>query len=66
MSTKFGEGQRVSILRSGAFAAPGGTYRVVRAMPLETGRQQYRVKNDGETFERIMDESRLEAAITHE
>jgi hypothetical protein len=65
-STKFGAGQRVSILRSGAFSAPGGTYRVVRALPLESGPQQYRVKNDTETFDRVMDESRLEAAISHE
>jgi len=61
MATKFGDGQRVSILRSGAFSAPGGSYRVVRALPLEKGPQQYRVKNDAESFDRIMDESRLEA-----
>lgn len=59
--TKFGAGQRVSIVRSGAFSAPSGMYRVVRALPNEGGPQQYRVKNEAETFERVLDESRLEA-----
>ncbi len=62
---KFGAGQRVSIMRSGAFSAPNGVYRVVRAMPFEGGPQQYRVRNEGETFDRILDEARLEAA-SHE
>jgi hypothetical protein len=59
--TKFGAGQRVDITRAGAFSAPAGIYRIVRALPLEKGPQQYRVKNDSETFERVMDEERLEA-----
>lgn len=58
--TKFGAGERVSIVRSGAFSAPAGAYRIVSALPNETGRQQYRVRNDAEAFDRIMDESRLE------
>lgn len=58
--TKFGAGERVSIVRSGAFSAPSGTYRILSALPNETGRQQYRVRNDAEAFDRIMDESRLE------
>jgi len=66
MSTKFGAGQRVSILRSGAFSAPSGAYRIVRALPLQGGPQQYRVKNETETFERVMDESRLEASLSYE
>lgn len=59
---KFGEGQRVSVARSGAFAAAAGTYRVVSVLPLERGPQQYRVRNDGENFDRVLDEARLEAA----
>jgi hypothetical protein len=59
--TKFGAGQRVAIVRSGAFSAPSGVYRIVSALPLERGPQQYRVRNDNETFDRIMDEVRLEA-----
>jgi hypothetical protein len=58
---KFGAGQRVEITRSGAFSAPSGSYRVVRALPLEAGPQQYRVRNESESFDRIMDEARLEA-----
>jgi hypothetical protein len=59
---KFGAGQRVSILRSGAFAAPTGTYRIVRALPKESGPRQYQVRSEAENFDRIMDEARLEAA----
>jgi hypothetical protein len=36
-------------------------YRVVSALPKETGPQQYRVRSDGETHDRIVDEVRLEA-----
>jgi hypothetical protein len=58
---KFGAGQRVSIVRSGSFSAPSGVYRIVSVLPLERGPQQYRVRSDSETFDRIMDEVRLEA-----
>lgn len=63
--TKFGEGQRVSILRSGSLAAPSGLCRIVSALPLERGPQQYRVRSEGETFDRIVDEARLEA-VSHD
>jgi hypothetical protein len=63
--TKFDAGQRVTIVRSGAFSAPSGSYRVVVALPREAGPQQYRVRNDTEMFDRIMDEARLEA-IRHD
>jgi hypothetical protein len=59
--TKFSAGQRVSVTRANSFAAPGGSYRIVRALPLESGPQQYRVRNDNEMFDRIVEESRLEA-----
>jgi hypothetical protein len=58
--TKFGAGQRVSVIRSGAFSAPSGSYRIVTALPNDRGSQQYRVRNESETFDRVMDESRLE------
>lgn len=51
----------MEITRTGGFAVPAGTYRVVRALPRERGAQQYRVKNDAETFDRVLDEVRLEA-----
>jgi hypothetical protein len=48
-------------MRSGGFSVPSGMYKVVRALPLEAGPQQYRIRNDGETFDRVVDEARLEA-----
>jgi hypothetical protein len=61
--TKFGAGARVSISRGGGFAAPGGFYRVISVMPREAGPQRYRIKNETENFERVVDESRLEAML---
>jgi hypothetical protein len=58
---KFGAGQRVSIVRSGAFSAPSGTYSVVSVLPVERGPHQYRVRGDAETFDRVIDEVRLQA-----
>lgn len=57
---KFSAGQRASVARGGV-GAPSGVVSIVRALPREAGPQQYRVKGDGETFERIIDEARLEA-----
>lgn len=59
--TKFSAGARLRVLRGGAFGSATGTVSVVSALPREAGPQQYRVRADGETFERIIDESRLEA-----
>lgn len=58
--TKFSEGARLRITR-GAPGAPSGNVSVVRALPREAGPQQYRVRADGETFERVVEEARLEA-----
>ena len=57
--TKFGAGQRVVLTRGGMLSAPTGVYRVVSVLPLERGPQQYRVRCDGEAFDRIVDEVRL-------
>ena len=57
----FSAGQRVSIMRSNGFAAPAGAYRVVRAMPQGPGSRQYQIRSEGENFDRVVDESRLEA-----
>lgn len=59
--TKFGAGQRVSVVRSNSFSAPSGVYRVVTALPLEGKPQQYRVRSEGESFDRVLDEARLQA-----
>lgn len=58
---RFSAGERVSLVQSKAFTAPAGIYRIVRALPNETGPQQYRIKNETENFERVIDESRMEA-----
>jgi hypothetical protein len=58
--SKFGAGQRVSVTRSGALAAPSGAYTIVRALPQESGSRQYQVRSDTENFDRILDEARLE------
>jgi len=59
--TKFSAGDRVSVARGGGVGGPSGAYRIVGALPVESGRRQYRVRSDGEQFDRIVDESRLEA-----
>ncbi|MGD9816429.1 MAG: hypothetical protein AB7Q23_04275 [Hyphomonadaceae bacterium] len=61
LETKFGAGQRVAVVRGNGVSAPPGVYRVVRVMPAERGPQQYRVRNESETFDRVLDEARLEA-----
>lgn len=60
---KFAAGQRVSLVgaRSFSASAPRGIYRVVAALPASAGPQQYRVRSDGETHDRVVDEVRLEA-----
>ena len=60
--TKFGAGQRVVLTRAGMLSAPSGVYRIVSVLPLERGPQQYRVRGEGETFDRIVDEVRLAEA----
>lgn len=51
-------GQRVSLTGFG-----GGTsrdvFRIVRALPAEDGPPQYRIKSHAESFERVVDASRL-------
>jgi hypothetical protein len=58
--TKFSAGARLRVTRGGV-GAPAGTVSVVSALPREAGPQQYRVRADGETFERVIEEGRLEA-----
>jgi hypothetical protein len=53
-------GQRVSVSGFGASAMPG-VFRIVRALPADGRPQQYRIKSDTESFERVVDASRLEA-----
>jgi hypothetical protein len=58
---KYNAGQRVSVSRGAGAAFPGGSYRVVGALPSGDGPQQYRIRNEAEMFDRVIDETRLEA-----
>ncbi|MGQ0531924.1 MAG: hypothetical protein ACT4OF_04425 [Caulobacteraceae bacterium] len=62
---RFNAGERVSLVQSKLFTAPAGVYRIVRPLPHDAGPQQYRVKNETENFERVVDESRIET-FAHE
>jgi hypothetical protein len=59
--TKFSAGERVSIARGASVGAPAGQFRVVSALPLGVGPQQYRVRSETEQFDRIVDEPRMQA-----
>lgn len=58
--TKFSAGARARVTRA-AFGSASGAVSVVSVLPKEAGPQQYRVRADGETFERVIEEARLEA-----
>jgi len=58
--TKFSVGARARLTRGGV-GSPAGEVSVVQALPKEAGPPQYRVRADGETFERVIEEGRLEA-----
>lgn len=62
--TKFSAGERVAITRAVGFSASSSTCHVVTPLPRDAGPQQYRVRSEAESFDRIIDEARLEA-VTH-
>jgi hypothetical protein len=59
--TLYSAGQRVRVTRGAGFGGANGFCSVVNPLPREAGPQQYRVRGDEETFDRIVDEARLEA-----
>ena len=59
--TQFRAGQRVQVLRGGAVGGPSGFCAIVAPLPKDAGPQQYRVRTDGESFDRIIDETQLVA-----
>jgi hypothetical protein len=61
--TKFSAGERVSITRAVGFSTISSSCRVVTPLPRDAGPQQYRVRSEAESFDRIIDEARLEAVI---
>ncbi len=62
-NAKFAAGQHVSLVGARSFSARAahGVYRIVSALPKEGGAQTYRVRSDGETHDRVVEEGRLEA-----
>lgn len=63
--TKFSAGARLRVLRGAGFGSAAGVVSVVTVLPREAGPQQYRVRVDGESFERVIEEARLEA-VSHD
>jgi hypothetical protein len=61
--TKFAAGQHVSLVGARSFSTSSarGVFRVIKALPKEGRPQTYRVRSDGETHDRVVEESRLEA-----
>lgn len=59
--TKFSAGERAFVARGGNFGVPMGAVQIVNVLPRDAGPQRYRVRADGESFERVIDEARLEA-----
>lgn len=62
--TKFSAGERVAITRAVGLSAPSSACHIITALPRDSGPQQYRVRSEAESFDRIIDEARLEA-VTH-
>jgi hypothetical protein len=59
MKHRFSAGEPV-YFRGSYGAGAAGTYKVVRALPLENDdRVRYRIKNATEMFERVADEDQL-------
>lgn len=59
---RFSIGQRVSLSATRFERVPIGSYRVTAQLPAEGGEHQYRVKHEGEAFERRVGEHRLNLA----
>ena len=59
---KFAAGQGVTLARPQFFQAPGA-YTIVGIEPAGADPSQYRVRSDAEAFDRIVEESALEASI---
>ncbi|MEQ1818622.1 MAG: hypothetical protein ABL871_08425 [Terricaulis sp.] len=60
---KFSAGERVSITRTVGFSMSSTACRVVAPLPRDAGPQQYRVRSETESFDRIIDEARLESVM---
>jgi len=57
---KFKAGQTVTLTPNRAYATPAGRFEIVRLMPDEHGRYQYRIRSIADGHERVALESELE------
>jgi hypothetical protein len=60
MTPQFRSGQTVRLCRASYRTSSAGDFKIVRVLPDEGGERQYRIKNDGEVHERVVNESDLE------
>jgi hypothetical protein len=56
-SRKFSVGQNVTLKQSAFQRLPGGTFEIVRLLPIERGSPQYRIKSLRDGHERVVAES---------
>jgi hypothetical protein len=61
MTPQFRSGQTVRLCRASYRLSSSGDFKVVRVLPDEGGERKYRIKNDGEAHERVVNESDLES-----
>jgi hypothetical protein len=61
MTPQFRSGQRVRLCRASYRLSSVGDFKIVRVLPDEGGEPQYRIKNDGEAHERVVNESDLKS-----
>jgi hypothetical protein len=62
MTSKFLSGQNVRLCRSLFHGWADGEYKIIRSLPENRGEQQYRVKSEQESHERVVNESDMETA----
>jgi hypothetical protein len=60
MTPQFRIGQTVLLCRASYRLPSVGDFKIVRVLPDEGGQQQFRIKSDPETYERVVKESDLE------
>jgi hypothetical protein len=57
---KFKTGQTVTLIPNRSYATPSGRFEIVRPMPAEHGRYQYRLRSIADGHERVAQESELQ------
>ncbi|TCT06652.1 hypothetical protein [Aquabacter spiritensis] len=63
-SSKFRLGSRVLLNRSAAYRSAATEFEIVGLMPTEHGECRYRLRSSQEAFERVAEESQIEAVTS--